>query len=79
LAYTRGDAFIALTNTHNTVQRTITYHPYYDGETLCNAYYSSDCVKVANGSFTVTLNNAEVKIYVPSNSVFFEKQRLLQD
>lgn len=66
LAYTRGDVFVALTNTHNTIKRTITYHPYSDGTTLCNVFYSGDCVKVQNGSFEVDLLNAEVKIFVPS-------------
>lgn len=69
-AFTRGDTFVALTNVGTggqSQQRSITYHPYSNGQTLCNALASGDCVTVNGGAFQVTLNNGEAKIYVPSS------------
>lgn len=35
------------------------------GTTLCNIFYITDCVKVTSGSFTVYLNNGEIKVFIP--------------
>lgn len=49
-----------------TQTRSITYHPYTDGTTLCNAFDCGDCVTVANGAFTVSLVSGEPKVYDPT-------------
>mmetsp|Transcript_14759 Transcript_14759/g.12580 ORF Transcript_14759/g.12580 Transcript_14759/m.12580 type:complete len:466 (-) Transcript_14759:81-1478(-) len=68
-AFTRGNYFFAFTNTQNTEQRTITYHPYSDGTTICNIFYpTQDCITVQNGQFQVSLDNGEVKMYSPKSS-----------
>jgi len=68
-AFTRGHYFCAFTNTQQQQSRTITYHPYAAGTTLCNIFYSSDCVTVNNGQFVVTLNSGEVKVFVPKGEL----------
>eukprot|EP01102_Stenamoeba_stenopodia_P013174 TRINITY_DN4238_c0_g1_i1.p1 TRINITY_DN4238_c0_g1~~TRINITY_DN4238_c0_g1_i1.p1 ORF type:complete len:467 (+),score=100.77 TRINITY_DN4238_c0_g1_i1:205-1605(+) len=66
LAFTRGLTFVALTNQGNDLVRTITYHPYQNGQKLCNLFYpTQDCITVTNGQFQVYLNNGENKIYYP--------------
>ncbi|GAM17067.1 hypothetical protein SAMD00019534_002420, partial [Acytostelium subglobosum LB1] len=71
-AYTRGNTFIALTNggsDQGQIERTITYQDYPDGTILCNLFWpTEDCIKVANGQFTVYLDDGESKIYYPSTS-----------
>ena len=67
-AFSRGDLLIAVTNTHQQVQETVTFLPdsYKDGDVLCNVFSSSkDCVTVTNGGFVITLNNGEPKAYAP--------------
>lgn len=71
-AYTRGTTFVALTNVGNggaQQTRSITYHPYPNGQRLCNQLASnpsSDCVTVSNGAFQVNLINGEPKLYTPA-------------
>jgi len=67
-AFTRGNYFFAFTNGQKEQVRNITYQPYKDGTTLCNIFYSTDCVNVANGQFPVYLVNGEVKIFYPKTS-----------
>lgn len=67
-AFSRGDTFVAFTNSQDEQTRSITYHPYSDGTILCNIFRSDDCVKVENGAFPLVMNNGEVKIYSPSAS-----------
>ncbi|EGC34638.1 hypothetical protein DICPUDRAFT_55676 [Dictyostelium purpureum] len=68
-AFTRGNAFIALTNGGSVqvqTSRVITYHPYDEGTTLCNIFWpTQDCIKVSGGQFTVYLDYGESKIYYP--------------
>jgi len=67
-AFTRGTTFVALTNggQHQpSVQITITYHPYNNGEKLCNIFYPTDCFVVQNNQFQITLLNGELKVYCP--------------
>jgi len=69
-AFTRGNSFVALTNTMSTITYTITYQPYTDGTKLCNIFAtpaSPDCIYVQNGQFTVTLGGGLPKIYYPSS------------
>lgn len=65
-AYSRGKLFVALTNqVGGTVQRFISYHPFSNGEVICNIFYpDTDCITVSGG-FNIYLVNGEVKIYVP--------------
>eukprot|EP00029_Vermamoeba_vermiformis_P005603 TRINITY_DN1998_c0_g1_i1.p1 TRINITY_DN1998_c0_g1~~TRINITY_DN1998_c0_g1_i1.p1 ORF type:complete len:471 (-),score=85.46 TRINITY_DN1998_c0_g1_i1:52-1464(-) len=68
-AYTRDQYFVALTNVGqngNQIVRTITYHPYKNGQKLCNLFYPTDCVVVANNQFQVYLDNGESKVLLPS-------------
>ena len=69
-AFSRGKFFVAITSkVSGGVQKTISYHPFSNGETICNIFYpTSDCL-VVNGSFNIYLLNGEVKIYVPKWSI----------
>jgi len=68
-AFTRGTTFVAMTNggsNQDHVQVTITYHPYSNGQKLCNLFFpTTDCFKVANNQFDVYLEKGECKIYYP--------------
>ncbi len=65
-AYSRGKFFVALTNkVSGTVQKYISYHPFSNGEVICNIFYpDTDCITVS-GAFNIYLLNGEVKIYTP--------------
>jgi alpha-amylase len=63
-AFSRGDVFAAFTNSNNSITRNITYHPFYEGDRICNYYNMSDCIYVRGNSFNVTLNNGEFKVYI---------------
>lgn len=68
-AFTRGDTFVAMTNVGQggaTQSYEITYHPYSNGQQLCNLFVCNDCVTVENGAFTVTLTNGVGKVYDPT-------------
>jgi len=68
-AFTRGNTFVAVTNQETDLVRTITFHPYQNGQMLCNLFYPTvDCITVTNGAFDVYLNNGESKIYYPVSS-----------
>lgn len=44
----------------------VIYIIYNLGTTICNIFYpTTDCIKIANGSFTLYLNYGEVKIFIP--------------
>eukprot|EP01017_Pseudomicrothorax_dubius_P025664 TRINITY_DN2797_c0_g1_i6.p1 TRINITY_DN2797_c0_g1~~TRINITY_DN2797_c0_g1_i6.p1 ORF type:complete len:464 (-),score=110.43 TRINITY_DN2797_c0_g1_i6:103-1494(-) len=67
-AFSRGDVFVATTNVDKTINRTISYHPYHNGEILCDVFFpDNDCILVLNGVFNVVLLNGEPKIFVPRN------------
>lgn len=57
---------VLLTNrVSGTVTKFISYHPFSNGQVICNVFFpSSDCITV-NGGFNIYLLNGEVKIYVP--------------
>jgi len=70
-AYTRGNAFVALTNvgSGNGYSQNVTYQPYSSGTTICNIFYpTSDCL-VINGFVAVVLDNGESKIFYPQSSL----------
>lgn len=66
-AYSRGRYLVAVTNS-GTQQRKVTYHPFNNGETVCNVFNGSDCQQVNNG-VNVYLSNGESKIYVPKGDL----------
>lgn len=69
-AFSRGKFLVALTNRHDTKQQTITYHPFDQGETICNIFYNAtDCQTVAASGVDVYLNDGEQKIYVPKQDL----------
>lgn len=62
-AYSRGKFLVLITNkVSGGVQKTISYHPFTNGEVICNIFFLTDCITVS-GSFSVYLLNGEVKIY----------------
>jgi len=63
--FSRGDFFVALTNVGGTVSRSVTYHPFAEGQVICNILYSGDCITVKGGIMPITLLNGEAKIFVP--------------
>jgi alpha-amylase len=65
-AYSRGKFLVCLTNqVSGGVQKFISYHPFSNGQVICNIFYpDTDCITVSNG-FNVYLKDGEVKIYVP--------------
>lgn len=73
-AFTRGNILTAYTNSNDYIKRNITYHPYKNGDKLCNIFNSSDCVSVDNNNFDIVLLNGEFKIFVLQN-----RQKLLQE
>lgn len=65
-AYSRGKFLVCLTNkVSGGVSKTISYHPFSNGQVICNIFWpDTDCITVTGG-FNVYLMNGEVKIYVP--------------
>ncbi len=72
-AFSRGDLFVALTNSGNSISRSVTYHPFAEGQTVCNVLFSGDCVTVSGGALSVVLNSGEAKVFVPKTSAVFNK------
>lgn len=42
-AFSRGEFFVALTNSHNDQQYTVPNVPFTDGTNVCNIFNTSDC------------------------------------
>merc|ERR1719330_2163453 len=57
------------TSTGNTQERKVTYHPFSEGETVCNIFYPTTDCQVVSGGVDVYLLNGESKIYVPKSSL----------
>ncbi len=57
-AFSRGKFFVAITNkVSGGINKTITYHPFSNGEVICNIFFpDTDCITV-NGGFSVYLLN----------------------
>jgi alpha-amylase len=55
---------VCITNkVSGSVTKSISYHPFTNGEKICNIFWpDTDCITV-NGAFSVTLLNGESKIY----------------
>nr|AIG55673.1 secreted protein [Thraustotheca clavata] len=66
-SFSRGEFLVALTNSNDQQHFKVTYHPFKDGQVICNIFYpTSDCQTV-NGGVQVYLLNGESKIYVPKD------------
>lgn len=65
-AFSRGKFLVVTTNRiYSTVNKNISYHPFSNGEVVCNIFWpTSDCITVS-GTISVWLMNGESKIYVP--------------
>ena len=61
-AYTRGNVLIAVSNVMS-LQRSISYHLYSEGDKLCNKLKDGDCVTVTGGVIYINMEG-EPKIYV---------------
>ena len=59
---------VAITNkVSGGVSKSVSYHPFSNGEVICNIFYpTTDCMTV-NGPINVYLLNGEAKVYVPKN------------
>lgn len=65
-SYSRGQFLVCLTNKSDTVSKVLTYHPFSQGQVICNIFYpNDDCITVNSGGINITLLNGETKIYVP--------------
>jgi alpha-amylase len=60
---------VALTNTSNTQHFKVTYHPFTEGETVCNIFYPTTDCQTVSGGVDVYLGNGESKIYVPQSQL----------
>ena len=68
-AYSRGKFLVAVTNGTSQQSYKVTYHPFTEGETVCNIFNpTSDCQTVSGG-VNITLSNGESKIYVPKSMI----------
>ena len=61
-AFTRGDVLACFTNI-NSLQRTITFHEFPEGTTLCNVLADGDCVTVSGKVININMGEYP-KIYV---------------
>ena len=61
-AFTRGNVLACFTNV-NSLQRTITYHEFSEGTTLCNALSDGDCVTVSGGAININMGDYP-KVYI---------------
>ena len=61
-SFSRGDVLACFTNTVS-LQRTITYHAYNEGDKLCNILDTDDCVSVSGGAININMGEYP-KIYL---------------
>ena len=61
-AFTRGKVLACFVNVKS-LQRTLDYHGFNNGDKLCNILYNGDCVTVSNGKITVNMGDYP-KVYV---------------
>ena len=71
-AYSRGEFLVALTNNGGTQERQVTYHPFNEGDTVCNIFYPTTDCQTVSGGVDVYLANGESKIYVPKSKLSSE-------
>ena len=61
-AFTRGNVLACFTNVKS-LQRTIDYHDFKNGDKLCNVLYDGDCVTVSGGKININMGDYP-KIYL---------------
>lgn len=65
-SFSRGDVLVCVTNSGgSTVSYRLTYLPWSNGQVVCNALNSNDCLTVTDSAVTVTLDSGLPKIYIP--------------
>jgi alpha-amylase len=64
-AFSRGKFLVALANTDNDQNYKVTYHPFTEGERVCNIMYPTTDCQTVSGGVSVYLIGGESKIYVP--------------
>lgn len=47
----------------------MTYHPFSEGETVCNIFFPTTDCQTVSGGVNVYLANGESKIYVPQSMI----------
>jgi hypothetical protein len=47
----------------------VTYHPFTEGEVVCNIFYPTTDCQTVKGGVNVYLSNGESKIYVPKGDL----------
>ena len=62
-SFSRGNIILACFTNSNGVQRTITYHPFNEGDRLCNILIDNDCVNVSGGNIFINMGE-HPKVYV---------------
>jgi len=67
-AFQRGDMFVALTNSYDSINQNVPNLPYADGTTVCNIFDESDCQQINGGSLNVSLSSGLSKIYIPKSA-----------
>ena len=68
-AFSRGEFLVALTNTSNDKDAKVTYHPFNEGDTVCNVFFPTTDCQVVNGGVDIFLKGGESKIYVPQSKL----------
>ena len=61
-SFSRGNVLACFTNTIS-LQRTITYHAYNEGDKLCNILDTDDCVSVSGGAININMGEYP-KVYL---------------
>ena len=61
-SFSRGNVLACFTNT-GSLQRTITYHAYNEGDKLCNILDTDDCVSVSGGAININIGEYP-KVYL---------------
>lgn len=60
---------VSITSKGYNIVKNINYHPYSEGQVVCNIFWANDCVTIKSGILTVYLNNNEAKIFVPKGTM----------
>ncbi|KDO27882.1 hypothetical protein SPRG_07154 [Saprolegnia parasitica CBS 223.65] len=63
-SFSRGAFLVALTNSNAQQHVKVTYHPFKDGDIVCNIFWPKDDCQTVAGGVDIYLNNGESKIYV---------------
>lgn len=70
-AFSRGQMMVMTTNKWDTIDIDVTYHPYSEGETVCNIFWPADCQTIEGGVLHAHLQDGESKIWMPEGSSYW--------